>query len=323
MLDVDDYNDLDDKSGLTALSKLPPTFEEKTPHDGTHRLYIVPPTDDGRFVAAVFKDEFGTRNPKPSWGEVRVANQYVVAAGSQLDGCKKDHCDECETSEGGKYTINADREIAEVSAETFVDVLRRDPKLGENEENDEGAGDTSRVDVEDVNDILDYALNESNDEKLKRLWKGDYSDYSGDRSEAESALAYKLAFWLQGDKEAVRQAMESASPEKWEERDDASYRDSILTAVDKCSEYYEQSRVSSQEQAPTYGENKEERGERLLPLSVRERTPQGRWNTRTGSTDIGTRSETGTARSSKRRSMQLRTSRLKRSSAWIRTRVIC
>ncbi|RDZ39346.1 hypothetical protein C5B86_19460, partial [Haloferax sp. Atlit-19N] len=241
ILDVDDYKGLEDKSGLTALSDLPPTLEEKTPHDGTHRFYVVPPTEDGRFIAAVFEDEFGTQNPNPSWGEVRVANQYVVASGSQLDGCTKDDCDECSKPDGGNYelTTDGDREIAEVSPEKFVDVLSSDPNLAPAEDEEEPAASTSETEIEDADDRLEYALFESDDEKLQRLWRGDYSDYGGDRSRAESALASKLAFWLGGDKQAVRRAMDRSDAEKWAERTDDSYRNSILEAVDKQTEFYE------------------------------------------------------------------------------------
>lgn len=251
MIDVDDYRGLDDKSGFSALSELPPTLEEETPHGGTHRFYAVPPTDSGLFIAAVLENEFGTMNPNPSWGEVRVAGQYVVAAGSQLDGCEKEWCDECGTEDGGQYKLTNDREIAEVSADTLVDVLQQDPKLSENEdveESDDGAGQEAPEPAEDADEIIEWALEESNDDKLRRLWRGDYSDYNGDRSAAESALAYKLAFWLGGDKRAVRRAMDRANTKKWDDRTDDSYRESVLEAVDECSTYYDPS--SGQRSSP-------------------------------------------------------------------------
>lgn len=79
------------------------------------------------------------------------------------------------------------------------------------------------------------------------MWRGDYSDYDGDRSRAEAALAAKLAFWLQGDKQAVRQAMNGTNlppgvpqPDlaKWEQRPDDSYCESVLAAVDRQTEYF-------------------------------------------------------------------------------------
>jgi hypothetical protein len=277
IIDVDDYNGLDDESGLEAIKELPLTLEEKTPHGGTHRFYNVPPTEDGRFIAAVLKDEFGSENPKPSWGEVRVANQYVVAAGSQLDGCDKEWCDQCDDPDGGRYRVTEDggREIVEIPADDFVDALSEDPNLREEEEvDDEPESDTPDDWEHDEDEILEYALEESDDEKLKRLWRGDYSDYDGDRSEAESALAYKLAFWLQGDKGAVRRAMDRARTKKWDERTDDSYRESILEAVGKCSEYYDPS-SASKEKAPTYDEEEVERGQKLLQAECTPTDPAG------------------------------------------------
>ncbi len=275
LIDVDDYKGLEDKSGLSALGELPPTLEEQTPHGGTHRFYVVETTDDGRLPAAVFKDEFGKANLKASWGEVRVSNQYVVAAGSQLDDCDKDGCDECATENGGKYEISADREIATVSAEKMVAVLSKDPTISpEDDDREDSEEESSNADYDD-SDILEYALEESNDEKLQRLWRGDYSDYAGDRSEAESALAYKLAFWLQGDKNAVRRAMDRANTQKWSERDDDSYRESVLEAVDECDEYFDPSNSGEEQNVPTYDPEEVKRGEKLLNSECTPTEPAG------------------------------------------------
>jgi len=51
ILDVDDYDDLEDKSGLKALLDLSSTFEQGSPHNGTHKLYKVEPTEDGELAA--------------------------------------------------------------------------------------------------------------------------------------------------------------------------------------------------------------------------------------------------------------------------------
>ncbi|POG57247.1 bifunctional DNA primase/polymerase [Haloferax marisrubri] len=284
IIDVDDYKGLNDKSGLSALMELPPTLEEKTPHGGTHRFFVVPMTDDGRTIAAVFEDEFGKKNPNPSWGEVRVANQYVVAAGSQLDGCDKGECDECSKEDGGRYELTADgdRPIATVSAEEFVEVLSQDPNYAPGEDTERTDAPVTRVDDEE--DVLGYALNESNDGKLQRLWRGDCSDYDGDRSEAESALAYKLSWWLQGDKQAVRRAMDRSGAEKWAERTDDSYRDSILEAVDeqrKEGEFFDPD-STAKERAPTYDEEEVKRGETLLAVECSPTNPAGEMEHRNG-----------------------------------------
>lgn len=295
ILDIDDYDDLEDKSGLTALSDLPATLEQQSPHGGTHRLYAVEKTVDDRFAADVFDEELGTKNPKPSWGEVRVANQYVVGAGSELDGCDKDWCDECATDDGGRYEIAADRQIATISPADILSVLTSDPNYSEDEEEDEdsteGADTPSELDDDaKIEEILSYALNESNDEKLQRIWSGDYSDYDDDRSRAEAALAYKLAFWLQGDKRAVRRVMNGqnlpsdvARPrlKKWSEREDDSYRDSVLSAVDKQTDYFDPGQQTDPDPS-TLDYSEVERGEAVLRAETTPENPAGELEYRNG-----------------------------------------
>jgi P4 family phage/plasmid primase-like protien len=224
LVDIDDYEELDDKAGLAALADLPATLEQESAHGGTHKLYRVGATDDGALIARVFEDTFGTMNPNPSWGEVRVANQYIVGAGSQLD-------------DGCQYTVQADREVATIAADDLVDVLAADPQIErEDIEPDPPDADES-VTFEDDDERLEFAL--EHDDKLDRLWRGDYSDYGGDRSRAESALAMKLAFWFEKDKRTVRQLMDRARTKKWADRDDDSYRDSVLSAVDAQTDMFE------------------------------------------------------------------------------------
>lgn len=131
ILDIDDYGGLDNREGLEALDELPDTFEQESPHGGTHRFFAIDITKDGRLATAALEDKFGKANLKPSWGEVRSKNQYVVGAGSQLDGCGKDWCDSCETEEGGNYTIKHDRPIARIEADDLISVLKQDPDLTE------------------------------------------------------------------------------------------------------------------------------------------------------------------------------------------------
>ena len=300
-IDVDDYDDLDDKSGLSALARLPVTFEQGTPHSGTHRAYVVEPDEDGRMIAEVFEDhpDIGKKNPNPTWGEVRVANQYVVGAGSQLDDCEKGWCDDCAKPDGGWYTVQSDKPIATISADDLVDVLLADPNYAPEEDDTENSSlsdhstpetpsrsteaGSNVSDDADLKDILSYALTDSNDEKLKRLWRGDYSDYDGDRSEAESALAYKLAFWLQGDKGAVERAMngtnlpDDVSPPrlaKWEERGSDGYQASVLEAVDAQSEHFEPSRRKNADPSEIdYSEV--DRGDAILAATTGANEPAG------------------------------------------------
>lgn len=287
ILDIDDYDDLEDRSGLTALSELPATLEQKSPHGGTHRLYAVEKTVDGRFVADVLKDEFETSkgNLNPSWGELRVANQYVVGAGSELD---HGDCDEgkngCPGEGIGEYELHTDREIATISPADLLSVLEADPAYSDEEDDSEGNdGDETPDEDVDVQDVLSYAVNESNDEKLQRLWDGDYSDYSGDRSRAESALAYKLAFWLQGNKKAVRRAMNGANLpsdvsapdlQKWSEREDGSYRDSVLDAVDEQTDHFDPATQTDPDPS-TVDYSEVERGEAILRAEAEPENPAG------------------------------------------------
>lgn len=132
VLDIDDYRgEISDggNDGVKALFDLPPTLETRSPHGGTHKFYRVD-SDSGDPPADVLDAELGARNPEPSWGEVQVANKYVVGAGSQLDGCSKEWCDECADPDGGRYAVQSDHAIATVDVGALVEVLAADPELG-------------------------------------------------------------------------------------------------------------------------------------------------------------------------------------------------
>lgn len=285
ILDIDDYEEIEDRSGLKALHELEPTLEQGSPHGGTHRFYAAQPTDDGRLISKVFEDTFGKTNPNPSWGEVRTANQYVVGAGSQLDGCDREDCEKCAKPDGGNYDLQNDTQIATHTASELVDVLKRDPDLtveGEDDSDDESgvedAHDTPSVDADD-GDILEFAR--ACDDKLDRLWRGDYSDYGGDRSEAECSLAMKLGFWFQGDKRTVRNLMDRANTKKWSEREDDSYRDSVLEAVDEVDEHYDPSEHTVSDPAD-FDPEEVERGVAILNAETTPESPAGEMEYRNG-----------------------------------------
>jgi putative DNA primase/helicase len=254
ILDVDDYDAVDDTSGLNDLAELReevPTFEQRSAHDGDHVFYQVLATDDGRLPAAVLDDEFGASNPNPSWGEVRTRNYYVVGAGSQLDGCDKDWCDACADPDGGRYTVAEDREVATISADLLVETLAADPDLGtddgqtdgDDQEDDDGADSGGGEPAGEVQEVLAYALNESDDDRLRDLWRGPHDD----RSEAESALAWKLGFYLGAGRSTAKtrrlvgdvldgqhtpDGWRDPCAGKWAERGE-DYRESVLEAVDE------------------------------------------------------------------------------------------
>jgi hypothetical protein len=265
LIDVDDYGSGDDNPGLDALEDLPETLTQLSPHGGTHRIFRVPATEDRELISDLFEEKLGTKNPKPGYGEVRAANQYVVGAGSQLEGCDKDWCERCGEDDGGYYRVEVDQEIAVVDPETLIDVLLADPKIERDDvepESPELDHDADELDLEDQQERLEFAL--EHDDKLERLWNGDYSDYNGDRSAAESALAMKLGWWFDRNKSTVRGLMDESRAEKWAERPDDSYRDSVLSAVDMLSDQWEPSdRPEPTEDDVTV---EDDAGSRTLPI---------------------------------------------------------
>ncbi len=151
VLDVDDYDGGDD-----LPFDLPDTLVEESPHGGEHLYYHVPVDSDGRMPAAVFKDEIGSKNPVPSWGEVQVANKYVVGAGSELYECGKDWHD-CSKRGEGAYTVANDEEITTVEADELVDILLEDEDITEPKTRNlkPGSNDHANDDVDlGVHDVL-------------------------------------------------------------------------------------------------------------------------------------------------------------------------
>lgn len=134
LVDIDDHKDGYDEDALAyAREHLPETLTFSSAHDGEGRLYHVPVDDEGRLPVKRLKDEFGNANVSAAtWGEVRTENQYIVGAGSQLDGdgCTKDDCTRCAEPDGGRYTILHDLPVATLEADDLVDVLRQDPGVG-------------------------------------------------------------------------------------------------------------------------------------------------------------------------------------------------
>lgn len=127
-VDIDDYSDEAGGEALDAVNDLPDTFTVESPHTdgetGGHRYYVVIGKDVHKSIEAVA----GAKNPGPSWGEIRVHNQYVVGPGSQLDSCDKEWCDDCSEPDKGYYQIAADREIAEITLSQLFAVLEAGEK---------------------------------------------------------------------------------------------------------------------------------------------------------------------------------------------------
>lgn len=143
-IDVDDYD------GERAPNWIPETLTVASPHtdgqSGGH-FYVALPTG----TTDSLEEAFGTANPKPSWGEIRVHNQYCVGPGSQLDGCSKEWCDDCADPDGGYYRLKSDAPIAQLEIEEFVAALQEDMP-------DRGPDDSEQtaMDAFDDFDLEDY-----------------------------------------------------------------------------------------------------------------------------------------------------------------------
>ena len=189
-VDVDDYADDPQSDGLEAVNDLPETFTVESPHTdgetGGHRYYLI----TGERVDERLEQAVGVKNPTPSWGEVRVRNQYVVGPGSELDACDKDWHDCSEPGEG-RYRIANDAEIEEIGLEDLLAVLRAS---GYGEETPTGSvGDgaaDSHTDTDDADgegegypEALDVARNDP--KIVTYLTEGPSVDFDADRSDAD------------------------------------------------------------------------------------------------------------------------------------------
>ncbi|RLM47534.1 hypothetical protein DVK00_03225 [Haloarcula sp. Atlit-47R] len=198
-VDIDDYSESADSDALEAVNNLPDTLTVKSPHTdgdtGGHRYYYV----DGKDVHKSIEAVAGAMNPGPSWGEIRVHNQYVVGPASQLDGCDKEWCDNCSKPDGGYYEIATDAPIAEISLADLFEVIRAD----------ESGKDTSRA-TESVdtsggtpNTDGDVSHAEAVAEHYQNI--KDYLLYgSGDRSESDFHVCCRMIEHGVSESEAYR-----------------------------------------------------------------------------------------------------------------------
>ena len=145
---------------------LPDTLTVSSPHGDDERAHRFFTVDDPER----YREALGKWNAGPEWGEIRVANEYVVGPGSKLEavGCTAgDHkdgedggCDVCSDPSRGFYEIVEDTEIAEVSAEWLIDLaggVDEDTEdVREAAATDGGSGDETPEDA-DVPDDVDEA----------------------------------------------------------------------------------------------------------------------------------------------------------------------
>lgn len=193
-VDVDDYAEDADSDGLEAVNSLPETLTIESPHtDGTnggHRYYVIVREN----VDQHLNDAIGVYNPVPSWGEVRVRNQYVVGPGSELDSCDKDWHD-CSEEGEGTYTIANDAPIAEIELDDLVDLLRQSGYDGSDSGGQSGQNATNGnlstdIDSDGYEEALEVARNDS--KIVTYLTEGADLDFDGDRSDADFYVACRM-----------------------------------------------------------------------------------------------------------------------------------
>jgi len=113
-----DIDDRDAWNETPGAGELPDTFIVSTPHDGNHRYYRVRP-EVPRSISAVTG---GSLNPSRQWGEL-YTSKYLVGPGSEIYDCQNPDCYRCKTDNPGRYEIEADRPIAEISSDEIVPLL--------------------------------------------------------------------------------------------------------------------------------------------------------------------------------------------------------
>ena len=180
---------------------------------GTHETFRNDPDD--RVRNARLPDEAG---------EIRAKNWYVVTPGSVHPS-------------GGVYHVVKGREIATLADADLTDDMRSNAKRREGRERRTARdldGDGDRPDDKTVRDRLEAAFECSpTGAKYRAIYDGRYASagYS-DRSAAEFALANWVDMWVGfGDQAVVASVLDAGNLQKWGERTDAAYRDSILANV--------------------------------------------------------------------------------------------
>jgi Bifunctional DNA primase/polymerase, N-terminal. len=168
-------------------------------------------------------------NPtKPGKGEIRAQNQYVVAAGSYVQTQEAEAPDP-EDPDLGYYTLLEEADPQPVTQEELPAFFYPD------EPQEELPAEVPNS-TDEVEPVLKYAL--GIDEELADLWHA-VSSSDGDRSEREFKLAGRLGFYFQNDRRTVARLMDRSRAHKWAQRDDDSYRSSVLEALDGNTDVWE------------------------------------------------------------------------------------
>jgi len=167
-------------------------------------------------------------------GEIRAENWYVVAPGSVHPT-------------GGVYHMVEQRDVATLADDDLDDSMRpaanrrdRDDQEGPTAEDLDTDGETPDGDT--IQDRLERAFANSHDgDRIEQVYNGRYRAAGfDDRSAAEFWLANRLDAWVaRGDRGTVRRLMDQANLQKWPDRPDRSYRDSVLSEVGHQDWYYD------------------------------------------------------------------------------------
>jgi hypothetical protein len=114
--------------------ELPETLEVSSPHGDDSRRHILLKCSDKGAIAEEIQAWAVQSTP---WGDLWIGDRYVVGPGSQLSeyGCDDgEHirgeaggCEDCEDPESGVYRIVNDAPIADVDADTILDLLDSSP----------------------------------------------------------------------------------------------------------------------------------------------------------------------------------------------------
>jgi len=231
-IDVDDYDD--DKAANAAVDRLrDETTAVASAHTTRERpghLYVAVDGDPREVVRDVLGRDVD--NPAPSFGEIRIDNQYVLGPGSAVV-CECDRCTAPDAPDHlGRYELANDTAPVVWSPDEFREFLLADPAIERQAEQaaavdqaddsagarDAGGGTTADAEgwlalARDADDYVADAIREAR--------------APDDRSEADSALARAVAPWLGYDRSAIADVLDDHGTDKWDSRG-ASYRDSVL-----------------------------------------------------------------------------------------------
>ena len=135
--------------------------------------------------------------------------------------------------------------------------------LFEKEESEETPAPSDPIDLDD-RELIEKARTSKHGSKFERLWSGDTSGYES-HSEADQALASKLAFWTAGDRDRIDQLFRQSGlcRDKWTDRPDYRRR-TIDKALEGRTEFYDPSRSSKDAKRSDAGPSPKERVDEVV-----------------------------------------------------------